>query len=217
MNSVNKTLYIPLYGKALVSKRGIILDDKKAEEIWGKVEFSLKRKSKSKWLALYMGMRSRVFDDWVEDKLKEFPNSVVLNLGCGLDSRFERVKELSKSWYDVDFETVINERKNYYKETEIYHMICADVRDCSFISGLEKAERAIVVLEGLSMYLTNDQLRKIFASLNEYFPHLSVLIDCYTPFAVKMSKIKNPVNEVGVAQVFGVENSKILEKDTGLT
>ena len=185
-------------------------NDKKAEEIWEKVKFPLKRKSKSKWLALYMGMRSRVFDDWVEDKLKEFPNSVVLHLGCGLDSRFERVKGLSKRWYDVDFEAVIKERKNYYSETDVYSMICADVGDCAFISGLEKSERAIAVLEGLSMYLTNDQLRKIFLALNERFAHLSVLVDCYTPFAVKMSKIKNPVNEVGVAQVFGVENAKVL-------
>ena len=34
MNNVNKTLYIPLYGKAFVSKKGIFLNDKKAEEIW---------------------------------------------------------------------------------------------------------------------------------------------------------------------------------------
>lgn len=37
MNSVNKTLYIPLYGKALVSRQGIILEDKTAERIWDAV------------------------------------------------------------------------------------------------------------------------------------------------------------------------------------
>jgi len=42
MNSVNKTLYIPLYGKSYVSKRGIFLDDKKAEEIWEAEGFALK-------------------------------------------------------------------------------------------------------------------------------------------------------------------------------
>ena len=45
MNNVNKTLYIPLYGKAYVSKKGIILNDKKAEEIWSAEGFDLKRKS----------------------------------------------------------------------------------------------------------------------------------------------------------------------------
>ncbi len=34
MTEINKTLYIPLYGKSQVSKKGIILQDKKAEEIW---------------------------------------------------------------------------------------------------------------------------------------------------------------------------------------
>ena len=45
MNSVNKTLYIPLYGKAYVSRRGIILSDPKAEEIWNANAFHRKRHS----------------------------------------------------------------------------------------------------------------------------------------------------------------------------
>ena len=34
MNEVNKTLYIPLYGKSKVSRQGIILNDPSAEIIW---------------------------------------------------------------------------------------------------------------------------------------------------------------------------------------
>ena len=60
MDSVNKTLYIPLYGKALVSRKGILLKDAKAESIWDTEGFPLKGKSKSKWLAYYMGMRAAV-------------------------------------------------------------------------------------------------------------------------------------------------------------
>ena len=60
MNGVNNTLYIPLYGKFYVSRKGLFLIDKKAEEIWKSEGFSLKGKSKSKWLAYYMGIRSAV-------------------------------------------------------------------------------------------------------------------------------------------------------------
>ena len=42
MNGVNRTLYIPLYGKAYVSKKGLFLDDKKAVEIWEAEGFTLK-------------------------------------------------------------------------------------------------------------------------------------------------------------------------------
>ena len=91
MDNVNKTLYIPLYGKSFVSKKGILLHDPKAEEIWAAEGFPLKGKSGSKWLAYYMGMRSAVFDRWVAGKMEESPDAVVLHLGCGMDSRVLRV------------------------------------------------------------------------------------------------------------------------------
>ena len=57
MNNVNKTLYIPLYGKSFVSKKGLFLNDKKAEEMWEAEGFKLRGKSKSKWLAYYIAAR----------------------------------------------------------------------------------------------------------------------------------------------------------------
>lgn len=216
MNNVNKTLYIPLYGKALVSKKGIILSDKKAEEIWASENFALTGKSKSKWLAYYMGMRSAVFDKWTADKINKNSNCLVLHLGCGLDSRFERVGVSHTRWYDVDFQSVIDERKKYYQETENYRMISADLKDSAFIEKLPTATRAVVILEGVSMYLSNEELQQLLATLNRKFEHLFVLVDCYTPLAAKMSKMRNPINDVGVSTVFGVENSQILEKSTGL-
>ena len=41
MNNVNKTLYIPLYGKSYVSRKGLFLEDKKAEEIWDAEGFAV--------------------------------------------------------------------------------------------------------------------------------------------------------------------------------
>ena len=107
MDNVNKTLYIPLYGKSYVSKRGIILQDRKAEEIWAAESFPLKGKSASKWLSFYMGMRAAAFDRWVKAQMVAMPEAVVLHLGCGMDSRNLRVGDESTMWYDIDFEDVI--------------------------------------------------------------------------------------------------------------
>lgn len=79
MNGVNKTLYIPLYGKAYVSRKGIFLDDKKAEEILETEAFALKGKSKSKWLAYYMGIRSAVFDNWLRQQIAYTKEAVVIS------------------------------------------------------------------------------------------------------------------------------------------
>ena len=115
MNGVNKTLYIPLYGKAYVSKKGLFLADKKAEEIWAAESFALKGKSKSKWLAYYMGIRSAVFDNWLRQQMDDREDAVVLHSGCGMDSRVLRVGDNKHKWYDVDFTEVICERKHYYE------------------------------------------------------------------------------------------------------
>ena len=85
MNNVDKTLYIPLYGKAYVSKKGVILHDEKAQEIWDAEGFELKGKARSKWLAYYMGMRSAVFDQWLKQQMDLDSGAVIVHIGCGMD------------------------------------------------------------------------------------------------------------------------------------
>ena len=179
MNEVNKTLYIPLYGKSSVSKKGIILKDPKAELIWEKEGFPLKGKAKSKWLTYYMGMPKQ----------------------C---------------WYDVDFESVIEERKKYYKETEHYHMLVADASKPAWIGKLPTAEHVIVVMEGVSMYLKRQELVQLFVALDKAFSHVHLLMDCYTEFAAKASKYKNPINEVGAHLVYGLDEPKYPEQQTDI-
>ena len=213
MNGVNKTLYIPLYGKSYVSRKGIILNDKKAEEIWAAEGFELKGKSRSKWLAYYMGIRAAVFDEWVTEQMTADPEAVVIHIGCGMDSRVLRVGTKGNRWYDVDFPEVIGERKRYFAKSADYQMLAADVRDPQWLAGIHERESAIVVMEGVSMYLTGDERSALTASLCAHFERVSLLMDCYTEMAAKMSKYRNPINEVGVTEVHGMDDPKLCQHD----
>lgn len=208
MNSVNKTLYIPLYGKSYVSKKGLFLKDKKAEEIWEAEGFSLKGKSKSKWLAYYMGVRSAVFDGWLRQQMADVPEAVILHIGCGMDSRVVRVGPQGHKWYDVDFSAVMEERKRYYAESDDYKMIVGDVRESKWLSSIEENGSAIVVMEGVSMYLTVAEMRSLADGLCAHFKKLILLTDCYTTFAAKMSKYRNPINDLGVTKVYGIDDPR---------
>ncbi len=213
MNNVNKTLYIPLYGKSFVSRKGIILSDKTAEKIWESVNFPLKGKSKSKWLSFYMGMRAHVFDKWVKEKISNLTDCVVLHLGCGLDSRIYRVGEKNCLWYDVDFPSVIKERKKYYEETELYKMLETDITELSWLDKIPNVKNAVVVMEGIAMYVDTNALNGLFSVLSARFDNLSIFVDCYTIFGAKMTKFKNPVNDVGVREVYGLTEPKLLENN----
>jgi O-methyltransferase involved in polyketide biosynthesis len=188
-----------------VSKRGLFLVDKKAEEIWKNEGFELRGKSKSKWLAFYMGIRSAVFDEWLKLQLEEFDDAVVIHVGCGMDSRVLRVGCKNHKWYDVDFPEVIEERKTYYAESSNYQMIADDVRDCKWLTSIKESNSAIVVMEGVSMYLTVEEMQKLTDRLCAHFEKISLLVDCYTSFAARMSKHRNPINEVGVNEVYGID------------
>ena len=210
MNNVNKTLYIPLYGKAYVSRRGLFVHDPKAEQIWAAEGFALKGKSKSKWLAFYLGIRTAVFDAWVRDRIASHPDAVVLHIGCGMDSRAQRVGAQCL-WYDLDFDEVIAQRKRYYTESDTYKMQAGDARNCTFLSKIPQNGHAIVVMEGVSMYLTQSELQGVFTALSAHFERVSLLMDAYSVRAAKLSKYKNPINDVGVTRVCGIDDPTVIE------
>lgn len=214
MDEVNKTLFIPLYGKSQVSKKHIILSDPTAERIWEAEAFPMHGKSKSKWLAYNMAMRARVFDDWTEAMLRANAEAIVLQIGCGLDSRCLRIREPYLHWIDADFPEVLSLRKKYYEENAIYHMMAMDASKAEQIEQLPSSRTAIVILEGLSMYLTDDQMRRLLQTLAKKYSHLHILMDVYTAFGARISKYKNPVNDVGVTELHGTDKVQCLLSDT---
>ena len=56
------------------------------------------------------------------------------------------------------------------------------------------------------MYLTAEERAGLLTALCEHFAEVVLLVDCYTRLAAKMSKIKNPINDVGVTQVYGADH-----------
>ena len=69
-------------------------------------------------------------------------------------------------------------------------------------------------MEGIGMYLTTAELRRLTADLCAHFDEVNLLIDVYSPFAAKMSKYRNPVKDVGVTKVYGIDRPEVLQNDT---
>ena len=65
------------------------------------------------------------------------------------------------------------------------------------------------------MYLKWEELTQLLTRLSGHFDSAVLLMDCYTEFAAKASKYKNPINDVGVTEVYGLDDPKLLE-DSGL-
>jgi O-methyltransferase involved in polyketide biosynthesis len=214
MNNESKTLFIPLYGKAAMSKDGFY-EDNKAEEIIEKVSFDFASIDKSKRLAIYMTMRAMQFDEITRSFISEYPNDIIITLGCGLDSRVARVEHKNCKWYDLDFPEVITIRKNFYVETDKFRMIPSSVTELSWLDRIEYDNgNVLIIAEGLTMYLTEYEMKALFEAFKSKFRRTFFVFDAYSSFAAKMSKYKNPVNSVNAKIRFAMDNSDFFEQDS---
>jgi hypothetical protein len=150
--------------------------------------------------------------EFLNEELEEAIADNLPTWQCTLKKQIARLKEIKEGVISIsslsDFSEVIEERKRYYAETVSYQMVAGDVRDCKWLTNIKESKTAIVVMEGVSMYLTVDEMRSLTDSLCAHFEKLALLVDCYTSFAAKMSKQRNPINDVGVTEVYGIDHPK---------
>lgn len=216
MNNESMTLFIPLYGKAVMSQEGF-LHDPWAEKIVSDVDFDFTKVDRSRKLAIYMAMRAALYDGYVRDFAVRHPEGLVLQLGVGLDSRVGRVKA-GNPWYDLDFPEVIGLRREYFPENERYHHIAAPALPADWLGQLPRAEHALVLAEGLSMYLSEGDMRALMAALQAHFRHTTFVFDAYSKSAAKLSALKNPVNAVKAKIDFAMNDpQELLTGTQGMT
>ena len=125
-----------------------------------------------------------------------------------------RVHAQNNKWYDVDFPEVIGERRRYYTETENHRMIKGDIRNEEWLDSIAETDHAVIVMEGVSMYISPKDLQAFTKTLTSRFKNISLLMDCYSVMAAKLSKYKNPINDVGVTKVHGMDDPSALENGT---
>lgn len=209
MKNESLTLFIPLYGKALMSREGIF-PDATAERIVSTVDYDFSKVDQSRKLAIYMAMRAAHYDRMAKEYAARHPEGVIIQLGCGLDSRVNRVDTVLP-WYDLDFPEVIGLRRDYYPETEQYHLLAAPALPADWLESIPYHGHALIIAEGLSMYLSEADMRALIVAFRQHFAEAEFVFDAYSPLAAKLSKWKNPINAVDAKIDFAMDDPTLLE------
>ena len=91
-------------------------------------------------------------------------------------------------------------------------MISSSVTDFSWMDHIEyNNEPVLVIAEGLTMYLTEKDIRTLTELFSEKFGNVTFIFDAYSSFAAKASKIKNPINSVNAKISFYMDDEKLFQ------
>jgi len=209
-----ETLLIPLYCKYLESqKTSPIIKDEKAIEIVNGIEYDFEHLEIPKQTYVTVCMRAKQFDNYAKKYLTNVPESIIIHLGCGLDSRFNRVDNGKVEWYDLDFPEVIELRKHFYKATDRYHLISSSVMELNWLELINpnKNKPVIILAEGLFMYLKEEEIKTLFKALQDKFTKSIIIFDSYSEMTAKGIKNHPSIKKTGAIINWGINHAKDIE------
>ena len=133
LGPVQETLLIPLLGRAAETQKanGLIQDDK-AVEIVAALDYDFSKWQKSKTLAAAT-LRTRMVDQDVQAFLADHPTGTVVEIGCGLNTRFERLDNGQARWFDLDLPDSLALRRRFFQDEPRRIMLEASVLDTDWM------------------------------------------------------------------------------------
>ena len=205
-----ETLLITLHAKAQPDNP--LLFDPTAQDILNRVDYDFARLRVPYKTVVLVCQRAKKLDAVTRDFLAEHPGGVVLQLGCGLDSRFWRVDDGRVTWYDLDMPPVVALRRQFFAARERYHLIAASVTDLEWVDAVPSDGRPVlVVAEGLLMYLGEADVRRLVLRLHETFPGCRLIADVFSRLAARSAANHPSLKYTGATIGWGVDDPRELE------
>jgi O-methyltransferase involved in polyketide biosynthesis len=187
LSGAPQTMLATLYAKALDADfANPILGDRYAKEIVQRIDYDWKKTTITARTAPSVTTRSAHFDNWARQFLAVHPEAVVLHLGCGLDTRFLRLEPgPGVEWYDVDYPDVAELRKQLFPTRDHYHVVAASVTDPAWLTDIPRDRATLLIAEGLTMYLTQEDGTALLRRVVEHFPSGELQFDAFNWLGIK--------------------------------
>ena len=197
LGSVQETLLLPLWGRAIeTQKQKPLLTDNKAVSIINSIpyDFTTISKNINKLVQAGWVARSIFFDKKIKAFIDLYPEATIINIGCGLDTTFDRVDNGKIQWFDLDLPDTIDLRKKYISESDRRHFISKSVFDKSWYNKIEKKNNVMLLIAGVLLYFDEKEVKGLFNDFHTFLPGTEIIFD--------------------YASIKGIEysNKKILEK-----
>ena len=208
LSGVPETMLQTVYARAKESRGRGAVRDEKAEEIVNELDYDFSLADRD--TAMHSGVIARtiVLDRLTGAWLAESPGAVVVNIACGLDTRCYRMKNYAH-WYNLDLPETIAVRERLLPEHGANSQLAMSAID-DWGGALDASDApTLVIIEGLSMYLSEVDVKQIFAVISRRFEKATVLIEIMNPTVAKRFKEKS-IEGSRAKFTWGIKNGRAL-------
>lgn len=218
-DDIAETLFIPLLSRAHESHRkDAILKDPMACELVEKIDYDFAKFGKITMSTTGTTIRLRHFDRlvqrFIDRKVTEDP--VVVSIGCGLDSRFQRVSNHNQAtFYELDLPEVINLREKLFPASAKDLTIKGSMLETDWMDMLRQKHphgRFLFLAEGVMMYFNEEQVKSVIQNLTQRFPGCEIYFDFVSKWAARNSDKHESVKRTKARFHFGLNDPHTIEQ-----
>lgn len=213
LDAIAETLLIPLCYRAVEARQtDPLVRDPRAQEIihqLGVDPAHLKWRPQQQIFAM---LRARQFDRWARAYIAAHQQTTVVEIGCGLDARYERVADDRVQWVDMDLPEVINLRRRFFADTPHRQMLAHSVFQLDWMNCLPVSETYLFLAEGVFPYFEEGEVRRVLIALAERFPGSEMVIDALSPFMVHSSAVVPSFRGYQARPRWGVSDPRSIER-----
>jgi methyltransferase (TIGR00027 family) len=230
MNEVSETAFITLRSRVIESeKRNPVIHDPVGVECFNRIGPLLAsdlynrliNKKLPATLTRHIALRARKYDLYARTFMNENPVGLVVNLGCGFDTRYWRVFDREWRYVEIDLPEMIESKRQVLGDMITYDMIGSSVLDKEWVIKIQslQSEKVLFLAEGLFMYLPRAGVMNIFKKLSEAFNRSQIVFETvhekYTRGMWKKiveRKMKQQLeSSAGSSYQFGLRNASEIE------
>jgi O-methyltransferase involved in polyketide biosynthesis len=190
LTGVSETLLIPLHYRVEESRAasGSYKDDM-AERFHDAIAYEWEKFQGKALQRPGIAARTAILDDQVKAFVASNPDTLIVNFGAGLDTRFYRLDNGRIEWIELDLPAVIAFRRKLGEPANSRHiLLAASVFDKDdWVPQVKRRARSriLFIAEGLFPYFTQEQHKQIFGRLADNFPEQEMLFQTNAPSIVR--------------------------------
>lgn len=188
LGSIQETLLVPLWARAREYAEAVpVMHDPTSAEILNKLAYDFTSLDGAKASQLGCCVRGAQVDRWVGNFLKQHPEGTVIELGVGLNSRFERVDNGRARWFEFDLPDAMELRREFFSDCSRRTMFSGSAHDDDWIERIRSETQGpwFIASEGVLVYFSPEEVRNLFTRVADALPGAMLAYDSMSPLVLR--------------------------------